>query len=238
MNDVSSSGSPWAAGVKAARDNALPSLFILVASAALVVSYYHVPAVKGWLDVIGAVNRDHPTLFAMFCTGFTAGFIPWVFRMAFPRLRPARPGLDLLHSVVWWMFLGVVVRYFYALQGYMFGVEPTAEVVAKKVFVDQLGFTVLCGAPFNAISHLWKDSNWDTAKLRSAMGPGWYRRLVLPNLLPNYLVWFPGNIIFYSMPPELQLPVANCIGCFWALMCVRIAAHSRDSASAAMVAHK
>ena len=42
----------------------------------------------------------------------------------------------------------------------------------------------------------------------------------------QFLVWFPGNALFYSMPPELQLPVANCIGCFWALMCVRIAKHS------------
>jgi hypothetical protein len=224
MSDAAAS--PWAAGLRAARDNALPSLVILAAATALVVSYYQVPAVKGWLDVVGAVNRDHPTAFAMLCTGFTAGFIPWGFRMAFPRLRPARPGLDLLHSVCWWMFMGVVVRYFYALQGYWFGTEPSVGVVARKVLVDQLGFTVLCGAPFNALSHLWKDSGWDTRKLRAAMGPGWYRRLVLPNLLPNYLVWFPGNIIFYSMPVELQLPVANCIGCFWALMCVRIATHS------------
>jgi len=226
MSEAAVVESPWAAGVKAARDNLFPSLLILAAAAGLVVCYYQVPAVKVWLDVVGKINAENPTLFAMLCTGFTAGFVPWCFRMAFPSLRPARPGLDLLHSVVWWMFLGVLVRYFYALQGHLFGTDPSVEVVAKKVFVDQLGFTVFCGAPFNAISHLWKDSNWDTAKLRAAMGPGWYRRLVLPNLLPNFLVWFPGNIIFYSMPAELQLPVANCIGCFWALMCVRIATHS------------
>jgi hypothetical protein len=226
MTEAAVVESPWAAGLKAARDNLVPSLLILAAAAGLVVCYYQVPAVKVWLDVVGKINAENPTLFAMLCTGFTAGFVPWCFRMAFPSLRPARPGLDLLHSVVWWMFLGVLVRYFYALQGHLFGTDPSVEVVAKKVFVDQLGFTVFCGAPFNAISHLWKDSNWDTAKLRAAMGPGWYRRLVLPNLLPNFLVWFPGNIIFYSMPAELQLPVANCIGCFWALMCVRIATHS------------
>jgi hypothetical protein len=226
MSEAAVVESPWVAGLKAARDNLVPSLLILAAAAGLVVCYYQVPAVKVWLDVVGKINAENPTLFAMLCTGFTAGFVPWCFRMAFPSLRPARPGLDLLHSVVWWMFLGVLVRYFYALQGHLFGTDPSVEVVAKKVFVDQLGFTVFCGAPFNAISHLWKDSNWDTAKLRAAMGPGWYRRLVLPNLLPNFLVWFPGNIIFYSMPAELQLPVANCIGCFWALMCVRIATHS------------
>jgi hypothetical protein len=226
MSAPADSASPWAAGVKAARDNALPSLLILLAALALVVSYYHVPALKGWLDKVGTVNREHPALFAMLCTGLTAGFIPWVFRMVFPGLRPARPGLDLLHSLAWWMFMGLIVSWFYVFQGWCFGTEPSWRVVALKVLVDQSCFTVLCGAPFNAISHLWKDSNWDTAKLRAAMGPGWYRRLVLPNLLPNFLVWLPGNALFYSMPSELQLPVANCIGCFWALMCVRIATHS------------
>ena len=226
MSEALAAESPWAAGLKAARDNLIPSLLILAAAAGLVVCYYQVPSVKVWLDVVGKINADNPTLFAMLCTGVTAGFIPWCFRMAFQSLRPARPGLDLLHSFVWWMIMGVLVSYFYAFQGWCFGTEPTVRVVLLKVLIDQSFFTVLCGAPFNAISHLWKDSNWDTAKLRASMGPGWYRRLVLPNLLPNFLVWLPGNVIFYSMPTELQLPVANCIGCFWALMCVRIAKHS------------
>ena len=88
MNEAAVSESPWAAGAKAARDNFLPSLLILLAATALVVCYYQVPSVKGWLDVVGGINRAHPTVFAMLCTGFTAGFIPWCFRMAFPSLRP------------------------------------------------------------------------------------------------------------------------------------------------------
>ncbi len=52
MSAPAASESPWAAGVKAARDNALPSLLILLAALALVVSYYQVPAVRAWLDVI------------------------------------------------------------------------------------------------------------------------------------------------------------------------------------------
>lgn len=204
----------------------MPSALILAAATALVVCYYQVPAVKAWLAPIGALNQSAPTLFALVCTALTAGLIPWGFRMAMPQLRPARPWLDLGHSLVWWALMGIVVRYFYAFQGALFGYEVSWQVVCLKVLVDQACFTVLCGAPFNAISHLWKDLNWNTAELRQAMRPGWYRRLVLPNLLPNFLVWLPGNILFYSMPAELQLPVANCIGCFWALMCVRIAAHS------------
>ena len=220
------SASPLTAGIKALRDIALPLAIIMCAAAGLVVAYYNIPEVATALNRIGAVNAANPMAFAAICTAITSGLIPWCFRMVFRGLRPAHPFRDLLHSMVWWALMGMLVSYFYTLQAAWFGSEANLRTVLLKVLVDMAGFTIFIGAPFNAISHLWKDSNWDTARLRAAMGPGWYRRLVLPNLLPNYLVWFPGNIIFYSMPSELQLPVANCIGCFWALMCVRIAKHS------------
>lgn len=217
--------SPWTAGIKAVRDNVIPLVIILSAAAALVVSYYEVPSVKAALDRLGVVNREHPWLFAALCTGTAAGFIPWCFRMCLAHLRPRHPFWDLLHSVLWWGFMGVLVSWFYGLQASWFGSDASPRVVVAKVTVDMLGFTIFLGAPLNAISHLWKDSSWDTALMRSSMGPGWYRRLVLPNLLPNYCVWLPGTCIFYSMPTELQIVVANCIGCFWALMCARIATH-------------
>jgi hypothetical protein len=42
MNEALPAESPWAAGLKAARDNLIPSLLILAAAAGLVVCYYQV----------------------------------------------------------------------------------------------------------------------------------------------------------------------------------------------------
>ena len=221
-----SSASPLTAGIKALRDIALPLVVIMSAAAGLVVAYYSIPEVATALNRIGAINAAGPMAFAAICTAITSGLIPWCFRMVFPGLRPAHPFRDLLHSMVWWALMGMLVSYFYTLQAVWFGSEANLRTVLLKVFVDMTGFTIFIGAPGNAISHLWKDCGWDTARLRAAMGPGWYRRLVFPNLLTNYFVWLPGALIFYSMPTDLQLVVANCIGCFWALMCARIAAHS------------
>ncbi|TSA36350.1 MAG: hypothetical protein D4R66_01180 [Opitutales bacterium] len=225
MNKVSTS--PLVAGIKAARDNAIPLVVILLAAAGLVIAYrYQVPFVVTALNYIGALNKANPMAFAAICTAITSGLIPWIFRMVIRGLRPPHPLGDLVHSMVWWAAMGMLVSYFYQLQAAWFGDEANLRTVLLKVSVDMVGFTILIGAPFNAISHLWKDCGWDTARLRAAMGRGWYRRLVLPNLLTNYFVWFPGALIFYNMPTDLQLVVANCIGCFWALMCARIAAHS------------
>jgi len=220
------SASPLTAGIKALRDIALPLAIIMFAAAGLVFAYYNVPFVAVALNRIGALNRASPMLFAAVCTAITSGLTPWIFRMIFPKLRPKHPLLDLIHSMTWWALIGMVVSYFYGLQAAWFGTEPTLGTVLLKVVVDMTLFTTLIGAPGNAISHLWKDCEWDLGRLREAMRPGWYRRVVLPNLLTNYFVWLPGTLIFYSMPLDLQLVVANCIGCFWALMCARIAAHS------------
>ncbi len=222
--------SPWAAGRRAAREVALPASLVLLGALALVVAYYHVPAVAALLDRVGAARSSGGYVFAAWFTALTSGLIPWLMRMALPALRPAHPVADLAHSAVWWAIMGVVVSSFYELLAVVFGSVPTPGVVVAKVLADMFVFTVLVGAPANALSHLWKDLGWDVAAFREALRPGWYRRIVVPNLVTNWAIWGPGTAIFYSLPVELQLPVANAIGTCWALMCVRIAAHSNGRA--------
>ena len=225
MSDAGAS--PWEAGRRAVGEVALPAAVILSAALALVLCYYRLPSVQAALDAVGKVRAASPLTFAALCTAVTAGLIPWLVRLVSPALRPRYPWRDLLHSVVWWALMGVVVDRFYVLLGLLLGPVPSPGVVAGKVVLDMFVFTPLIGALGNALSHLWKDLGWDRAALRAQLGPGWYRRLVVPNLLPNWAVWGPGTAIFYSLPMDLQLPVANAIGCCWALLCVRIAAHTR-----------
>ena len=218
--------SPWLAGRRAVREIAAPASLVLVASAGFVVAYYNVPAVRASLENLADLRRAHGLLFAAGLTSLTAGLVPWGFRMLLPGLRPSRPWPDLLHSLVWWAIMGLTVDQLYRTLTTLFGDTPTPGVVLSKVACDMLLFTPLVASPGNALSHLWKDSGWDLARIRAQLSPGWYRRLVVPNLIPNYFVWLPGTAIFYCMPADLQLVVANCIGCCWGLMCARIAAHT------------
>lgn len=221
--------SPWQAGRRAVREIAAPASAVLLASALFVAAYYRFPEVRASLEHVAAVRREHGYLFAAGLTAVTAGLIPWCFRMALSGLRPARPALDLLHSLVWWAILGLTVDQLYRILTTVFGDTPTPGVVLSKVACDMLIFTPFIASPGNALSHLWKDSGWDFARIRAQLTPGWYRRLVVPNLIPNYFVWLPGTAIFYCMPADLQLVVANCIGCCWGLLCARIAAHTGKS---------
>ena len=70
MTDASAS--PLTAGIKAARDNAVPLAIILLGAAGLVVAYYNVPAVAVGLNRIGALNRANPMAFAAICTAISS----------------------------------------------------------------------------------------------------------------------------------------------------------------------
>jgi hypothetical protein len=111
MSDKSDSPA-WSAGVSAVKDNAVPSVVILSLSALLVWSYYHSESVHETLDVLGKFNKQHRWTFGILSTAITGGFIPWCFRMSFPSIRPAHPFLDLVHSFLWWAWMGVVVCFF------------------------------------------------------------------------------------------------------------------------------
>ena len=221
--------SPWQIGLRSARALIAPAALILCAGAALVYGYYRVPAVTGALSHIADWKLRAGWCFAPLTTSLMGGVIPWLLRMAIPALRPARPVGELFFGLVWWGLMGVVIDRFYLGLGTLYDGRgwPVAAVVAAKVLSDMLVFTPAFASPANALSHLWKDQGFDSARLRGAMSAGWYRRLVLPNLVPNFMLWFPGVTLVYAMPSALQLPMSNLIGCFWALMCIQIAANWR-----------
>ena len=49
-----------------------------------------------------------------------------------------------------------------------------------------------------------------------------FRRMVLPNLLPNWVVWIPVSLVVFSFPFPLQIHVNGLICTFWTLMCLQI----------------
>lgn len=221
--------SPFQIGMRSARSLMVPAALLLSAGTALVVAYYTVPEVAAALSKVGALKRSWGPVYAVLSAMTLSGLAPWLFRMAIPSLRPERPAAELLFGLLWWGGMGIILDAFYRFLGFLYDghCRPFAVLVGAKVLSDMFGFTTLFASPANALAHLWKDLGFDLRRLRANLRPGWYSRLVLPNLIPNYLLWFPGVTLVYSMPGDLQLPLSNLIGCFWALMCLQIASHSK-----------
>lgn len=216
-------------GVRSARALAVPAAVLIAGGVALVVARRSLPAVAGAFAHLESLKSEYGYAFSFALNFLLAGVAPWLFRMALPALRPARPLPELLFGVLWWGGFAVIVDALYRFLGFLFDDRgwPMWRVIAAKLSADLILFMPLFAAPVIALAHLWKDSGYDFGKLRAGMTPGWYRRLVLPNLIPNHMVWLPGATLVFSMPADLQLTLSSLIACFWALMCLQISARTK-----------
>lgn len=219
--------SPWSMGWIAARANLVPGLILQVAALALVITYYASDTVGAWLDELACLKARLGFAYSAISGAFFCGFLPWLFRVSIPSLRPSHLGSDLVFSLLWWAGMCMGTDAFYRGQAWFWGADNSLGIVVLKTACDMLIFTPVTAAPLNAISHLWKENGFSLACTREALRGNWYRKIVMPNLVPNWMLWTPGIALVYSLPSLLQVPMANLIGCFWSLLCITIAAGGR-----------
>ena len=224
---------PWKIGLQAARDNAVPGLILQAAAVLLLAAYRWLPAVHSFLASVSQLQQRYGMAFFLGSYLFFCALIPYAFCIAMPKLRPRQPGKALLFALGFWSLMGMILSNFYALQTWLYGSGTDFRTLVLKVLTDQLGYTAFFASPAVALSHLWKDRGYSWSALAPLLGKGWYRRLVVPNLLMNWVIWFPCLCVIYSLPLLLQAHVAGLIGGFWALMSLQIAAHTRGEASEA-----
>jgi hypothetical protein len=225
--------SPWKMGWVAARANLVPGLVLAVAAVLLLVTYYSSEPLRETLSHVAELKKQWGPLYTFISAGTFCGVIPWLFRMAIPSLRPTRYCAELLFGILYWGSICQTTDQFYQFQARLWdgilGVKDANDwyVVLLKTACDMLIFTPIIAAPCNSISHLWKDRNFSFSATREALRGNWYRNVALPSLVPNWMVWTPGIATVYALPSLLQVPAANLVGCFWALLCITIAAKTK-----------
>lgn len=222
---------PWMIGLKAARANLLPGLILQGAAFALLAAYYLQPDVARTLDAVADWQVRYGIPFSLASYLFFCGVVPYLFCLALPSLRPREPGKALFFALGVWSIAGLIVPQFYALQTHLYGSAADVRTLTLKIITDQCGYTAFFASPYIAITHLWKDRGYRWSAIAPMLGRGWYRRLVIPNLVMNWVIWIPSLLVIYSLPASLQSHVAGLIGGFWALMSLQIAAHTQNSSS-------
>ena len=213
----------WKIGLHAARANLLPGLMLQGVAVLFLAVYMCSSDFRRALEIVARLQDAHGFVFSFATRALFAGLVPFLFQALIPSLRPVSLFRTLSFSLVWWGFQGVVCYWFYAVQAWFYGIGDAVSVVAAKVLTDMFVFTPLWGCPSNAVSHLWLNNGFSWKKTCAELDKGWYSRIVLPNLLPAWALWFPGVAVIYSLPSLLQPHMAALIGCFWALLCLKIA---------------
>jgi hypothetical protein len=220
---------PWRAGVRAAKANIIPALVLQAVCLCLLLSYYYFPAVEGFLRPVSEWQREYGVLFAFVSRGFFGGLLPGVFMLAIPALRVGRPALTITMNFLFWGMRGVLISGLYRLQTLMFGTGHDLATLLTKMIVDQATFTVVIGVPLVATFHFWQHHGFSFSVARAHFPRQWVRHLILPTLIPNWLVWGPSMTIIYALPEPLQIHFSGLVGCFWTLFCMQVAVHATDS---------
>ena len=214
---------PWQIGVHAARANLVPGLVLQAIAVAVVVAYYRSASFHQMLQHVADWQNRYGIGFTMGMRTVFNGIVPAVFCALVPGLRVRRPWAALVFGMVWWGFMGANVHGFYALQARIWGAEAGVGTVLLKTATDMLIYSPFYASIITAVAHLWQDQNYSWPATRLQLGPGWYRRIVLPNQVPGWTFWAPSVMVLYSLPTDLQMPMSALLGCFWSLMCLQIA---------------
>lgn len=207
-----------ALGIAAAWANAVPAVLLWVTGSAIVAAYYLWPAARPVFDQIAAWKDSLGLLYAMISTAFFAGLVPFLMQGLQRSDTQKWSAAYFFYMLLFWGIKGVEIDLLYRGQAWLFGEGRDWATLAQKTAVDQLVYVTLWGGPTMVLGMLLAHSDFSLERMRFHLRPGWYRRLVLPVVIPNWLVWVPAVMLIYMLPTALQLPVQNVVLCMWVLM--------------------
>ena len=215
---MSASASAWRRALAAARANLIPGLVLQAFAIGLVAAYYLHGPTRAALDSLAAVKARWGFRYSALATAVSGGLIPFLYMRLHPRTRPVTPASHAAFYVGFWAYRGMEVDLFYRFQGWLFGNLPTAATIAKKVLVDQLGYTVFWSMPTAILAFFWKDAGFSWARVRGLDVLGFWKANLPTAILGAWCVWLPAVTVIYSLPPTLQIPLFNIVLCFYALL--------------------
>lgn len=218
MNTSSRTAQLWSEASTAIRHNFLPGLVLWAVAAAVVLSYYLVPAVHPGFAVIATWKASGGFLYSILATALFAGVLPFVFLWLMPKTRPQATWNTFIFTVAFWAYRGLEIDAFYRLQGLLFGTEPTWTTVASKVAVDLFLYNVVWAGNLQLLTYHWKNMGFRSSAFRNFPWADYGKRQLPVALLSTWAVWLPVLIFVYSLPADLQIPLFNLAACFWALV--------------------
>jgi hypothetical protein len=217
-----------ARALRGVRANLTAGLVLQASALLLVAGYFQLPELRESLTQVAELKVRYGYTYAALSTCFFAGIVPYLVLRASGRTSREHPWRELAFFVLFWLYRGVEVDFFYRAQTAWFGDEPSAAVIAKKVVIDQFVYNPLWASPSQMFFFLWKDSGFSWSRMKASLAEQSATERAVLILLTTWALWVPAVAIIYSLPSALQLPLCNLVACFWTLLLTFI---SKDATS-------
>lgn len=209
-------------GLASARANLVPMVVLWALAGALVGAYFLLDPFRGMLDPVAEWHRAWGWRSAFVSQAIFCGILPGVFLLAIRSIRPRYPFLTILAQSVWCGCFGICNNEVFHLMARALGDNAHISTVLAKSAFDQFVWTIAVIAPANAVFFFWVGRDFSLARVKRDWPSPFFRRMVLPNLIPNWIVWIPVSLAIFSFPFPLQIHVNGIVCTFWTLMCIQI----------------
>jgi hypothetical protein len=218
-------------GLRATWDNLLPILVLQGAMAATVAAYFVWPAGSEALSRFAAWQHSGGFLAAAAATALAGGAmseVSLVYLRDKGRWTPGHLG-NLGFKLVMFFISGGIVFEFYQWQAVWFGTGLAWSVVVPKVLVDQFLYTVLWSTPYQTLMTRWQALNYSGRRLWNELNADFIAQRMLPVLVTNWMLWIPCVTFIYSMPLNIQMPLAIFATAIWAILLATVSKQERGT---------
>lgn len=221
---------PWKAGLRSARANLVPGLFLQAFALTMLLGFYFHAPTHNAFNRLAELRIEGGALFDLVSTGIFGGLIPLLYLKAVPSTRSRYTWTQGGVLTLFWSYKGFEIALWYRFMAWSIGASNDVATVAAKSALDQFVYCPLWAIPTTAVTYFWCDHGFSLrAVVADFRRPRWYARRVLPVLCANLGVWLPLVCIIYALPTPLQLPLQNIVLCFFTLMLAHI---SRENLAA------
>ena len=222
MKQKGSLSAAFRIGLVAARANLVPMLVLWTMAATLVGAYYLLAPFHEMIEPVAEWHCAWGWRSAFVSQAIFCGILPGVFLLAIRSIRPRHPFLTILTQSLWCGCFGICNNEVFHLMAGMLGDNAHVSTVLVKSAFDQFVWTVAVIAPVNAVFFFWVGRDFSLARVKRDWPSPFFRRMVMPNLIPNWIVWIPVSLAIFAFPFPLQIHVNGIVCTFWTLMCLQI----------------
>ena len=190
---------------------------------ALAAAYFGLPAVREACAGLAALKVRGGRPFTMLTGALAGGLLPELWKLLATGANPlAGRARTVAFNTAFFAVNGLVIDAYYRLVARVLGDDGRPAIVAAKAALDQFVFTP-CWLAVIVFVFLFERNAFDLSRTLAAARPAFYRRRVVPLLVPNWCFWIPMVSIVYALPTPLQFLMFLLALAAWSLIMVFIA---------------
>jgi hypothetical protein len=219
-----------APGIKAVKDNWRPIVLIQICFLIFVVLYYTLPSMHSLpAHVTEYRAKVGPLVFVVGSIWFVSIVVPEIAKLVTRSKGEPITWKDVVLRMIYFAIIGISIDYLYAWMGNAYGREALLGSVTKKVLTDMLLYTPLFSMPLAVITFLFKDRQYSVAATFEGLKQGEFPKRFMPLLVTCWMYFGPVTLAMYSLPVELNFPLAMAAQAAWGIIVVAVGSHEEPA---------